>query len=371
MDFSRISSVILFVLLVFSADRTTAQCLDNGNVWNESWVSCLTTACPNPVRGDVHWIQYDLGGLYQITDATLWNLNRAGESGQGAKTIAIDYSVDGSQWATLGEIAIPKANEASNYAGFSGIDFDGEVARYVIVSILENHGAGVCSGFAELKLELEPFAGKPLPIAVKANLEAYFSNFAMHNELEVKGLLPDSQPFDQAPWWYGGTETRSPDLTGVTDWVLLAVLDESGAVLDRRAALIRPDGSVVNPRGNVPVFDVMNFDKLALAIYHKGHLAVVSSDDLAPYALVDFTKPYKTKGTDQTKSIFGIQLLIAGDFDNNGVINNLDYNRWQVDNSSIGVYEHYDADGNGIINNLDYNFWQINRSKIGHGMVQF
>ena len=63
------------------------------------------------------------------------------------------------------------------------------------------------------------------------------------------------------------------------------------------------------------------------------------------------------------QQIFG---MISGDYDQNQIINNKDYNKWRRQIQTLDVYHSADGDGNGIINNLDFNLWTINRSKIGH-----
>ena len=70
-------------------------------------------------------------------------------------------------------------------------------------------------------------------------------------------------------------------------------------------------------------------------------------------------------GEAQLKEIEGQYYMFSGDFDNNGAINNLDYNIWKLNSAAINIYSVADADGNGIINSLDYNLLQVNLSKIG------
>ena len=86
----------------------------------------------------------------------------------------------------------------------------------------------------------------------------------------------------------------------------------------------------------------------------------------------DFTSDIaQAMGPSQMKQVGLKAVLVAGDFDGSGVINNNDYNRWISNNSAVGNYLNWDADINGVINNLDYNLWYANRSKVGIPQIQF
>ena len=97
-----------------------AQCKDDDNYWNNSWVSCTTSTNPNPSRSATHWLLYDFQEAHFIDSSYIWNANRTGESGWGAKEVVIDYSLDGTNWLELGQYTFPQAPESSDYIGFLG-----------------------------------------------------------------------------------------------------------------------------------------------------------------------------------------------------------------------------------------------------------
>ncbi|MBP6540934.1 MAG: hypothetical protein KA234_11430, partial [Saprospiraceae bacterium] len=41
----------------------------------DGWLSCQEAANPNPIRGNGHWIMYNLGHNYAMTTSTIWNFN--------------------------------------------------------------------------------------------------------------------------------------------------------------------------------------------------------------------------------------------------------------------------------------------------------
>lgn len=137
----------------------SAQCVDNGNYWNQSWVSCTTSANPNPVRGNTsHWLLYEFHNSQYIDSSYIWNANRAGESGWGAKDVVIDYSPDGTNWVELGQFTFPQGTEASNYAGFLGPRFNGVFLKKILITILNTHDGGSCASIAEVQFKIDQTA---------------------------------------------------------------------------------------------------------------------------------------------------------------------------------------------------------------------
>ena len=129
--------------------------------WFNSWISCEAMVSPNLARDTTHWISYNLGHLYHLGDAKIWNNNNPDSLQNGVKTIIIDYSVDGINWFEWDTISTNMASGLSTYSGDSLTNFDDEIAQYVLFNIIENHG-GNCSGFSELKINVEAYDGPPL-----------------------------------------------------------------------------------------------------------------------------------------------------------------------------------------------------------------
>lgn len=121
-----------------------------------SWESCASGAAnPNPSRSSMtKWIKYDFGKRYKFEDSHVWNYNVASQTDKGFKTVVIDYSQDGINWTQLGgNYSWPIASGSSDYGGFTGPNFNQNLARYVLVSAVNNWGDPACAGFSKLTID--------------------------------------------------------------------------------------------------------------------------------------------------------------------------------------------------------------------------
>lgn len=74
--------------------------------------------------------------------------------------------------------------------------------------------------------------------------------------------------------------------------------------------------------------------------------------------IADLNDP--TKNTMQVDWVRAYQAveLVPGDYDANGVINELDYNRWEADFGMTGDNLAADGNGNGVVDAADYSVWR-------------
>lgn len=154
---------------------------------NSSWISCETKINPNPIRGESHWIQYELDTYYELGASTIWNLNAYGQTENGVSDVVIDYSLDGVNWTEWGSYALDRAEALSTYEGEEGPDFQGLLARYLLITSIANYG-GECHGFSEFRVE-----SKSVQISSVTNNELQISVNAQPNPFsnETKILLND------------------------------------------------------------------------------------------------------------------------------------------------------------------------------------
>ncbi|WP_428660492.1 PA14 domain-containing protein [Runella sp.] len=148
-------------------DEASAQyqkydyCAPTQNIINTNetgWASCTAAANPNPARtGQNHWIRYDFGAIYSFQGTRVWNYNAVNETTKGFKTVYVDYSTDGVVWKQLGGVYTwPTAPGTSEYAGFSGPDFNNSTARYILITATENWGHATCAGFSKITFGATP-----------------------------------------------------------------------------------------------------------------------------------------------------------------------------------------------------------------------
>lgn len=130
--------------------------IDNNE--ENNWLSCTKTQNPIAEYGLSHWIMYDLGDRHKVFGSHFWNYNVAGETSKGFNAVAIHYSSDASNWTHLGDYNWMLAPGTSGYSGFTGPDFMGEFAKYILVTCLDASegckGIGK-SSFSILKCPLE------------------------------------------------------------------------------------------------------------------------------------------------------------------------------------------------------------------------
>jgi len=122
----------------------------HSNYIEDSWLSCLPTDSPNPVRGFSHWVHYDLGAPYMIDNSQVWNYNVAGATQQGFEQVVIDYSLNGINWTELGTFNWAEAPGTNMYSGFEFADLTGITARYILITSLSNFDNSNCMGISEI-----------------------------------------------------------------------------------------------------------------------------------------------------------------------------------------------------------------------------
>jgi len=133
------------------------------------WLSDLNGAQPT-------WVQYEFDKVYKLHEMWVWNHNGAYEQliGIGARNVTIEYSVNGTDYTTLGTThEFAQAPGTPHYAHNTTVDFAGTTAKYIRLTVNSNWG-GIFTqyGLSEVRFFYIPtYARKPYPDSGAADVE--------------------------------------------------------------------------------------------------------------------------------------------------------------------------------------------------------
>jgi hypothetical protein len=101
------------------------------------------------------WIQYEFDKVYKIHQMLVWNYNDGLEPliGLGLKNVTIEYSVNGTDYTTLGTAyEFAQAPGENDYAHNTAIEFDNTQAKYVRLTANSNWGGIITQyGLSEVR----------------------------------------------------------------------------------------------------------------------------------------------------------------------------------------------------------------------------
>ncbi len=222
-----------------------------------------------------------------------------------------------------------------------------------------------------------PIQPVSMNLSFKLFLEGYYNATTglMGTDLSSSGLLPLSQPYDDTRYSYFGTESINSFPANTVDWVLIELWTENNLVLDRKAVLLRNDGQIMDPATGSTLVPIGGLypEPFRVAVFHRSHIGVLHKNTIMA---VEGTTSYpnitnsatSVSGVGQLKDINGTYVMIAGDMDQNGLINSADYSIWKRANNASD-YRVTDLNADGITDAADYDLWKSNRSKMGNPLV--
>ena len=228
---------------------------------------------------------------------------------------------------------------------------------------LEGTGISVST---ELIVSAELSESMGIELNLTVFLEGPFNGVNMDTDLNTHGLIPFDQPFNLAPWNYSGTEsvTSIPN-ANVVDWVLIELHDTTDAALvsnetmiGRQAAFLLNNGSVVDVNENTLNFGSSIIqNSLFVKVYHRNHIPVLSANPLTKTGgvyIYNFTTSIDQAYQSGQKEISGIAVMIGGDINADGDVNENDLSLWKSAAGTAG-YLSEDVNMDGQVNNPDKN----------------
>jgi hypothetical protein len=201
---------------------------------------------------------------------------------------------------------------------------------------------------------------------VKVYLEGPYENGLMNFDLMPE--IPLTQPYNDYPWNYDGTESVSVLPGKTVDWVLIELRDApsaaeatGGTVIARQAAFVKNNGYILDLDGTQSLsFEQTVNDQLFLVIWHRNHLAVMSA-----YPLVKIDGVYSYDFSTAVDKAYGdedahkeiapnVYGMFGGDANRNGAVNSSDKGYWNVNVGKSG-YLYYDFNLDSEVDNQDKN----------------
>ncbi len=119
-----------------------------------------------PAGDEPVWIEYEFDKVYKLHEMLVWNYNVQFEPilGFGLKDATVEYSENGTDWTTLGDVQLNQATAQATYTANTTIDLQGVAARHVRLTV--NSGWGMMSqyGLSEVRfLYIPAQAREPQP----------------------------------------------------------------------------------------------------------------------------------------------------------------------------------------------------------------
>ena len=219
-----------------------------------------------------------------------------------------------------------------------------------------------------------------LTVPIKVVLEGAYiqATGVMSTTLAANDLLPLSQPFNQLPWSYTGTESIAEIPSNMVDWVLIELREKnpSYALVSQRAALLMDDGIVLDVEGSLGAnFVGVPAEKYHIVVKARSHLGVISPITLLmpDLNIYDFsTSETQAQGTAQLTEVApGVYAMNAGDYNHDGLVTVGDFNLYQTQASLINQYLASDGSKDGNVTVTDFNLFQPNASLIGAEPIRY
>jgi|GEM_PF-517404 len=212
-------------------------------------------------------------------------------------------------------------------------------------------------------------SGAPIVLEVCAFLEGTYNsnNGLMTTNLETLDLVPATQAYNQAPWNYSGTESRT--ITNIVDWVLVSFRTSPAKVdeVAQTAGLLKPDGCIHFPDDNVLPGEFNT--PVHVVVEHRNHVGVMSPQPVSVangMLSYDFrtADSYSTGGFGQKQLATGVWGMLAGDIDPTDAgsydINGSDKAIWQIQNGLFNIYLVGDLNQDGDVTGADRILWNAN-----------
>lgn len=359
-------------LYVFGKVNDNVLINDSPNPWNDD---CFELYIDGGNDKATTYDANDFQLMFRYNDATVYNFPTGPASPQGVDFVMVPtssgYHVEiRVSWSFIG---IPPVTEGSKIGLDVHVnDDDDGGARDKFISWNDDVNLAWTnpSVFGEILFEDCQSAFITPDICLWMEGAYDFGVNQMTTLLTQRNLVPLSQPYNTAPWNYGGTETYNTLPPPSVDWVKVSFRTDpskSSEVL-ATAAMLLEDGCLDFP--DEDFFPESLGSQFYVVVEHRNHIGVMSptavgvSQGMLTY---DFRSgdSYAMGGQGQKQLASGVWAMFAGDGDQlldiNGYdINGVDNSSWLPQNGQFNVYGFGDYNLDGDVSGMDKILWSVN-----------
>jgi len=112
------------------------------------------------------YIQYEFDRVYKLHQMLVWNYNVQFELllGFGIKAVTVEYSENGTEWTSLGDVELARASAKATYEANTTVEFGGVPVKYVRLNVNSGFGMMGQYGLSEVRfLYIPAQAREPKP----------------------------------------------------------------------------------------------------------------------------------------------------------------------------------------------------------------
>lgn len=209
------------------------------------------------------------------------------------------------------------------------------------------------------KLNLTAYLNGAMPsmgTTMTSDLQNYFGG--------NMGLLPTTSPYGAPTSSYGSINNPGGVAGAVVDWVKVEVRSTSNpsTILETRSLLLKNNGSIVDPNGNVPYFKEST-TPVQVVVQHRNHLGIMSNS-IASFTGTTGSYDYSSglaqaynAGGDPAQMVLknGKWTMIGGDVNMDLSCDGLDLSatKLAVANGIFDVYVSTDINMDGSVDGID------------------
>ncbi|WP_075343817.1 hypothetical protein [Tenacibaculum agarivorans] len=207
-------------------------------------------------------------------------------------------------------------------------------------------------------------------VAIKAYLQGAFINpnsgeeSLMRDDLRVSGgVYGSTSPYSDSATISDAIKLDNVGANSMVDWVWVELRDATNpnTIIAGKSGILQRNGDIVTTDdGSSPLYFDVSSDNYYIVIKHRNHLSIMTSSVISlstTTTTVDLASSSTAVSggsnaiTDMGNGIFA---MIAGDFDENGQVQNSDTNA-VIQQLGLSGYNKADIDMNGQVQNSDIN----------------